>query len=539
MAPVEKKPARLVGTLEGKSFELPLGPKTSLGRHPANTVRLPDREVSKEHAVIEQRGEGVFVLRDLGSSNGTFVNGRRVTELQLSEGDEISVGNQRLLFRKSADPSPYAQTPVTVVGSALSLPAFLAQVPQVEDGEFRPADQIPDAVQLRQDYEKLRVGHEFQRQMGRARDENTLFQRILGAAFQLMTADNGVLFAVEDGGFRTAAVKRRGGDRSEVVVSDTVLQRVVETRQGVLTADAIVDARFSASESLVAQGIRSAMAVPLITQGKVRAILFLDSRVRANAFSEKDLRILSTIAAQAAIALENTDLVRRIEAEAVTRAELSRFLSPAIAEMVVQGQVDMLRQGRLVDVSVLFADIRGFTTMSERETPQTLVTMLNDFFSAMSAVVFRHEGNLDKFIGDCVMAVWGPPSAHEDDPGRALRAALEMQEAVVLLNALREAAGKPPIEVGIGVNTGPAVVGYMGSVDRHEYTAIGDSVNTASRLCGLAQGGEVLATDATVTRAGTGFEVEPLSRASLKGKDKPVQVYRVTGVETTDGGRKR
>src|SRR4029450_5574027 len=123
---------------------------------------------------------------------------------------------------------------------------------------------------------------------------------------------------------------------------------------------------------------------------------------------------------------------------------------------VVRGQVELLRQGRLAEVSVLFADIRGFTLMAEGESPQETVSMLNAFFSAMADVVFRHEGNLDKFIGDCVMAVWGPPSPHADDPARALRAALEMQEAVDGLNQQRVAAGKKPIGVGIGVNTGQA-----------------------------------------------------------------------------------
>ena len=260
-----------------------------------------------------------------------------------------------------------------------------------------------------------------------------------------------------------------------------------------LTADAIIDERFSSSESIVAQGIRSAMAVPLLSKGQLEAVLFLDSRQQTNAFSEKDLTILSGIAAQAAIALENAALGAQIQAEAITRAELSRFLSRAVAEAVIRGETEDLRQSRLAEVTCLFADIRGFTTLSENESPQEVVSMLNEFFTLMAGVVFRHEGNLDKFIGDCVMAVWGPPSPHPDDPARALRAALEMQDAVEVLNGSRMAAGKPPIEVGIGVNTGQAVVGYMGSSERHEFTAIGDTVNTASRLCGLAKGGEVVA----------------------------------------------
>ncbi|HLM48263.1 MAG TPA: adenylate/guanylate cyclase domain-containing protein, partial [Myxococcaceae bacterium] len=300
------------------------------------------------------------------------------------------------------------------------------------------------------------------------------------------------------------------------------------------TADAIIDERFSSSESIVAQGIRSAMAVPLTIHGAIKAVLFLDSRQRINAFSENDLTILTGIAAQAGIALENAALAEQIRAEAITRAELSRFLSRAVAEAVIRGETEDLRQSRLAEVTCLFADIRGFTTLSENESPQEVVSMLNEFFTLMAGVVFRHEGNLDKFIGDCVMAVWGPPSSHPDDPARALRAALEMQDAVEVLNGSRMAAGKPPIEVGIGVNTGQAVVGYMGSTERHEFTAIGDTVNTASRLCGLAKGGEVVANQSTVQKAGTGFEVEPLPVTQVKGKEKGVQAFVVLGLETTN-----
>ena len=526
---------RLAGSWDGKQSEFSLGGKTTLGRHPANTFRLADREVSKEHAVIEKLG-AFFFLRDLGSSNGTFINGRRVQELQLKDGDEIAVGSSRFVFH-SGEAGPASQAGVTVVHSAQSAPAFLAQLDAVAaETEFRPADQLKDPQALRQDYEKLRIAHEFHRQVGLERDQKSLLDKILKVAFQLLAADNGVLFLTDANGKLTpqAVRRRKEGSTEDVMLSDTVLKRVVETRQAVLTADAILDSRFSGAESIVAQGIRSAMAVPLLAKGELKGCLFLDTRERTNAFSEKDLKLLSAVASQAAIALENADLAKKIEVEAVTRAELSRFLSPAVAEMVVNGQVEVMRAGRLAEVSVLFADIRGFTTMAENDSPQEVVAMLNAFFTAMANVVFRHEGNLDKFIGDCVMAVWGPPSPHADDPGRALRAALEMQVEVDILNAERMAQGKQPIQVGIGVNTGQAVVGYMGSTERHEFTAIGDSVNTASRLCGVARAGEVLATEHTIQRAGPGFDIEQLPVSHVKGKEKGVATYRVRGIELTN-----
>ncbi len=535
-APGQLKGPRLAGRFaDGKTGEFALGEKTSLGRHPSNTLRLVDREVSKEHCVIERTGT-TYLLRDLNSSNGTFVNGRKVRELRLRDGDEVSLGNSRLIFHSGelgGTGTPTTSPGVTVVASAQSMPAILATVAQQESAEFRPADKLTDIESMRQDYEKLRIANEFHRLVGMERDLKSLLDKILKVSFQLLPADNGVLFLVgEEGQLVPQAVHRRRDDGSEVVVSETVLKRVSETRSAVLTADAILDSRFSSSESIVAQGIRSAMAVPLLSKGVLKGVLFIDTRERTNAFSEKDLKVLAGIASQAAIALENSELARKIEHEAVARAELSRFLAPAVAEMVVSGKVELLRVGRLAEVSVIFADIRGFTTMAESESPQETVAMLNEFFTGMANVIFQNEGNLDKFIGDCVMATWGPPISHPDDAARALRCALEMLDEINAMNDKRKAAGKLPIEVGIGVNTGTAVVGYIGSNERHEFTAIGDSVNTSSRLCGLAKGGEVLASEATVRRAGPGFHVEPVSVLQVKGKEKGVPTYRVLSVDS-------
>ncbi len=526
--------ARLSGKLaDGRTGEFTVGDRATLGRHPNNTLRLVDREVSKEHCVIEKVA-GTYLLRDLNSSNGTFVNGRKVREHRLRDGDEISLGNSRLVFTSGEGGLGKAPTSagVTVVASAQSMPAFLATVAQMESAEFRPAERLSDIETLKQDYEKLRIANEFHRLVGMQRDLKSLLDKILEVSFQLLAADNAVVFlANAEGQLEPQAVRKRKNQSADVVVSDTVLQKVAESRSAVLTADAIIDSRFSSSESIVAQGIRSAMAVPLLSQGVLRGVLFCDTRERTNAFSEKDLKVLSGIAAQAAIALENAELAQKIEREAVTRAELSRFLAPAVAEAVVSGKVELLRVGRLAEVSVIFADIRGFTSMAEADSPQETVAMLNTFFSAMSTVIFQNEGNLDKFIGDCVMATWGPPIPHADDAARALKCALEMLDEINAMNEARVEQGKKPIEVGIGVNTGQAVVGYIGSNERHEFTAIGDSVNTSSRLCGLAKGGEVLASDATIRRAGPGFVVEPVSVLQVKGKEKGVPAFRVLGYE--------
>jgi len=509
--------------------EIAIGLKLALGRHTQNDIQLADREVSKFHAVIERCGNAFF-LRDLQSSNGSFVNGHRESNVQLEDGDEIVLGNTWFIFRSGEIPTQ-KHAGVMVVGVGETHSSVVAEIEAKETVLFRPLEQHDDLQTLKQDYEKLRIANEFHRMVGMEPDFDDLLKKILQAAFQLLSADNAVLFLFDsEHKLRPKAVYQREGDTEEVVVSQTLLERVVKTRQAVLTADAILDSRFSAADSIVSQGIRSAMAVPLLSKGELKGVLFCDTRERVNAFSEKDLRLLSSIAWQAAVSLENAELMEKISKEAVTRAELSRFLSPAVAELVIKGEVKELRKGVSAEVTTLFADIRGFTSLAEAETPEKVVAMLNAFFSAMAEIVFRFEGTLDKFIGDCIMAVWGPPSPHKDDAHRALSAALEMQEAVSQLNAQRKEAGLPRLLVGIGVNTGPAIVGYMGSAKRHEFTAIGDAVNVASRLCNLAKGGEILTTSSTLKKAQGKFVAEAMSVLHVRGKERGVDTYRVLGL---------
>jgi adenylate cyclase len=530
-APVEAKV--VIQTADGASTDFKLLDRTRIGRHPVNHLKLADREISKEHAEISKQGEDYWI-QDLNSSNGTQVNGRRITRFKLKDGDKVTLGSTTLLFKAPPSGGAVASPGVTMIQAVA--PQVLASVraddPRQSQLGFRPEREINDVADLRRDYEKLRIANEFHRQVGLERDINTLYEKILQLAFDLLNADNGVvlLFDPSTQQLTPAPVRRR--EEEEVMVSQTLLEQVVKTHEGVLTQDAIVDARFSAAQSIVAQGIRSAMAVPLLSKGELRGVLYLDTRKRAGAFAEKDLRVLAGVAAQAAVAIENSELARRIEQEAETRANLSRFLSPALVEQAQKGQLELKKGGELIEITVLFADIRGFTSMTEKAQPQEIVTLLNEYFELMVDEVFANGGVLDKFIGDCIMALWGAPVSRPDDAARALRAAVGMIERVHEFNEARVKQGKIPVHMGIGVNTGLAVVGNMGSSKRLEYTAIGDAVNLGSRLCGLAQIDQILISASTLQRGGEEFEVEILPPAKVKGKQQPVPVFRVLGPQS-------
>ncbi|MFZ1864563.1 MAG: adenylate/guanylate cyclase domain-containing protein [Polyangiales bacterium] len=514
----------------------------SLGRHPRNTHQVLDRVVSKEHCHIELI-DGHYVLRDLESLNGTFVNGQRVQEHQLSPGDEITIGSTRIVFEPPSrntnvsldsllSEAPREATNRFKIGDSDAGPLIRAKVSVLAEKTFFAEELIEDEVSLRRDYEKLRASYEVTRAIEIGTSITALANKILEVAFRLVPADRGVILLHDDQGLLEPVSVRTVKDvdpDQEVVVSRTVLDTVVREKEAVLSHDASSDARFQSAQSVIMQGIRSTMCVPLIHNDTVLGVMMLDSKLATHAFTEKDLALFETVASQAAIAVQNTLFARKLEQEAVMRERFRRLLSPAIAEQVLSGELEVEKGGELRETTVLFVDIRGFTSISESCEPQIVVDALNEYFERMVEIVFRHEGTLDKFIGDEMMVLFGAPVSHQDDPVRAVQAALEMQEATAALNRGHEARGLPPFEIGIGINTGEVVAGYIGSSQALEYTVIGDPVNTGSRLCAIAKPGQTLISEGTQDQLGGQFEVRELPEKLLKGKARPTRVFELLG----------
>src|SRR5690606_16087006 len=207
---------------------------------------------------------------------------------------------------------------------------------------------------------------------------------------------------------------------------------------------------------------------------------------------DEDLQFLVAFSGLAAIGIRNTRYAEQLQQEAMVRSNFERYFAPNVAAAIVQQREAVRLGGERRPVTVLFSDIRGFTTLSEALEPEEIASFLTDYFSEMVEIIFDHGGTLDKFIGDAIMALWGAPIAHADDADRALNAAIAMQKAVDDLNAQWAAAGRPQIGVGIGINHGEAFAGNIGSHRRLEYTVIGDTVNTAARICKDAEAGEIL-----------------------------------------------
>ncbi|HEX5727778.1 MAG TPA: adenylate/guanylate cyclase domain-containing protein, partial [Longimicrobiaceae bacterium] len=210
------------------------------------------------------------------------------------------------------------------------------------------------------------------------------------------------------------------------------------------------------------------------------------------------------------------------------RGVLDKVVSRSIADELLKGEITL--GGETRSVTTLFADVRGFTTLTEGMDPARVVALLNEYAEAAAAAVEDEGGVVDKYVGDEVMAVFGAPIRADDHARRALQAAVRIRAAVAALNEGRRARGEPELGVGIGVNTGPAVAGNMGSPGRLNYTVLGESVNVASRLCDGAAGGEIVATRATLEAAGPGVEAVPLGARTLRGLRAPVEVFAVAAV---------
>jgi adenylate cyclase len=218
------------------------------------------------------------------------------------------------------------------------------------------------------------------------------------------------------------------------------------------------------------------------------------------------------------------------------QAALVKTNSPEIAAELVKG-TDIAPGGENRDVTILYADIRGFTPLTEGMEPQAVIAIVNAFLERASAVVSEEGGLVDKYLGDQIMALFGAPMARGGDAARAVRAGLRIQQAVAALSAGREAAGEPPIRVGVGINSGTAVAGFVGSPERLNYTVLGECVNVAARLCAIAGPGESLVSETTCRRLGDGFVLEPAGARQLKGLSHPVEVFRVVEVSLPGDGR--
>lgn len=530
---------------------VPLTGKTVfLGRAEDNDAILLADEVSRHHARIEYR-QGKLVLVDLKSMNGTYVNRQRVAERVLSDQDDIWLGSKcHISFRNrdsgvaEATPEPAGQSSSIIqdldliraemdrVGSSMTLIgkqglAAVQETPVTDDTTRR------ELVSMSRAYRRVAALYDASKLMASEFDLDRRLVGTLDKVMEVMEAERGFVMLRDDttGGLTISVARQMGHDLHEGSPSKGIAEKAANDGEPILMANREEDDRFGGRASIIRQAITSAMCAPLKTEGRIIGSIYLDTSRPGAVFTNEDLELFTSLAAQCAMAIENVRLYRDMVAAEKKRANLGRFLSPAVVEEVMKQDTSLRLGGDKHTVTPLFCDIRGFTPIAERLAPIDLVRLLNQHFTAMTELIFNHAGTLDKFIGDEIMAVFGAPLPGPKDAERCVRAALAMQAKNAELNTIRERDGLPTFDVGIGINTGEAIAGYVGSPERMEFTVVGDSVNIARRFCSLAGPGQIVIGEPTYTLVEGIVEARPTGSVMLKGKSTTKHGFEVLGMK--------
>jgi adenylate cyclase len=539
---------KLVAAEGNASAQVLAGRVLVVGRAATSDLPIQDPTVSRRHAELELAGAGVRV-RDLGSTNGTYVNGERVIDALALPGARVTFGKVDFELREEAPPLP----PAADFTSEDSLDATILRQVRVR-GHADIASRVSevpqgssllkiagDSAEERQ-AKKLQLLLDIAKELSQQTDVDRLLDKVVGLTFQVMSVDRVAVMTVTDGEDLVPRVwrSRVESPTGSWKVPRSIAKKAVAERVAVLIENAPTDNRFQGGTVLL-QSVQSALCAPLMGgQGTVLGIIYLDNLAAPHSFTEEDLEFLTAFSGMAAVAIENSQLIERVRREAVVLSNFQRYFAPDLARQIAGQDEEIQLGGAKRRVVVLFSDIRGFTSISERMSPDEIAKLLTEYFTEMVEIVFEHGGTLDKFIGDAVMALWGAPIAREDDADRATRAAVAMQRALVRLNRQWARAGRPELSVGIGINVGEVFAGNIGSDRRLEYTVIGDAVNISSRLCSEAGPGEILIAEPLFAALGDPPPVSALEPLPLKGKAQAVPVYRIEwreagSAETGDG----
>jgi adenylate cyclase len=520
------------------------------------------------------------------SVNHVFVNGSPMLEKPLEQGDVVVIGESKLEFVLKTEPRvsapkadihisipPISQPKSAAPAFSSSQPAFASvprsapsasDVPKGLGFDDNPLGQTqmklsaneiiakhtqtsmespvasPEEIKdLRRKAKSLELLYEMSRTLGTVFDHKAVFDKATDLIFRGSPADRVVALLADetvdgrilDYSLNPVSVKTRNEKIEELTatltVSRTITQKVMREKIALLSQDATMDAQFLGAQSIVSQGVRSTICAPLITESNVHGVLYADRLDPFSTFSPDHLELISAVAAQTAVTVETVKAHTRLAREEVARANYSRFMPEYVVKQLLDNPGSFRLGGVNQTITVLFADIRGFTSISEKENPEKVVGLLNKFFSAMTDIIFANGGTLDKYIGDGLMALFGAPTATEEDALNSVKAAVTMQKKLRELNPELRAEGLPEISMGIGLHTGEATIGYIGSEKRSEYTAIGDTVNLAARLQSNASGGQILMSDATAQACGNRIPYTEREPLTVKNRVQPVNVLEV------------
>src|SRR5712692_9794465 len=445
----------------------------SVGRTEGNDLVLNHPSVSRKHAKFEPR-DGAWWIVDLKSTNGVKVNGNLITEAPVNTGDKISIGSVQL----ELTPQPS----VAFSNESLFDNPSGTVIRRISDfnSEFgldlaeaaKPAPRIPSepgTTPIAVSREKIfQVLVQVAKVLLQTDELNTLLATVMDMIFKYLPVERGLLILFDGEGNPVPKLTKfmDGSDAHDIPISRTILKMVAEKQIAMMTSNALEDARLLGGKSIAIHGIRSAMCVPLWNRNRVIGAVQVDSPIHIGRFTEEDLDVLTALANFSAVAIERAQLSEKIEEERKIRARMERYHSPAVVDEIVKGSIRAStdeREIKSAEVSVLFADISGFTAVAETKSPEEVAEFLSHFFSCAVESIFAYGGTLDKFIGDAVMAFFGAPLQQDDHADRAVLAGLMMQRLIGEWNEEREKTALPAVRVRVGIKSGLAVVGNVGT----------------------------------------------------------------------------
>lgn len=515
-------------------------PITVIGRVSGCDIVLPfSHQISRRHAKIEFKNHQYYLV-DLNSSNGTLLNGRRIapgSEYPLKANDRITIADEVRLCVDIDLSGPQTQVELRsnhleTIENTSRIFSAREVLRAVEHDATDPERQMRDAlIQVKNKSKLLQILNRVEKELISIRPIDEYLKLVMDLVFEMIPADRGFLMLKnnQSGLLEAKQVKFRKDviiDPHQLIqISKTITQKVMQENVAIITPDAIIDDRFSDGESIFDIGIRSVMCVPLWNKDNVLGIIYVDNLASSGSFDDDDLALLIAFANHAAIGIEQARLHEHILVESKIRERLERYHSPEIVEWIIKKE-DPQIAAEEAEVTVMFADIVEFSPMIEMMEPFEIFDVLNEFFSMSTSAIFRHNGTLDKFIGDNVMAIFGAPISAENDAYRAVRCALEIRDGVNQLNQ-----GKPSqhqIRLRIGINSGKVIVGDFGSTQRMEYTVLGETVNTASRIeSQLAKPGQIFVGEHTYELTRDAFDYDYRGEFEIKGKKNKIKVYAV------------
>jgi adenylate cyclase len=500
---------------------------------------LDDGQVSRVHAIVKRTAKG-YTLVDLGSANGTWMNDQRVKEHALADGDPFTISKYTFVFKAGS-----GATMINYENQAMGATVFMRKpgeltsgLPKLDRSAMSAGDPNAQSLYgyietLRKKAETLSRIYELNQMLGADFSLEAIFTKVSEMVFRLTPADRFLVLLIEaeTGELNRAATEFRNPERAkaggEITISRTVVDRVLKERVSLLSLDTGADQRLVSAKSIIMQNIRSVMCAPLLGKLGALGVVYVDCTEPLKILHEDDLDLLNAVAAETSIAVDNAITHKQLVREELARAKYRRFMAPHVVDEILKNPEALNLGGTNSCVTMLFSDVRGFTTMSENLEPEKVVQVLNEYFADMTPIVFEHRGMLDKYMGDGMMALFGVPLQCPDAATNAVSAAIAMQRRMASVNRDLQSMGMSDISIGIGINTGTVTVGYIGSEERTDYTAIGDAVNLAARLEKQAQSGQIIISRSTCEALGDRFPVRPAGEVFVKGKALSVQIYEV------------